>query len=185
MLFDIAELKRKLSNLVRVTKIVTPNGDGKALATVAIGDDEESIEFPVLSFANSFKKHWIPIRADEQVLVVFPFGNANKGYIFRGIFWKELKEPDGADSKTEIIEYEDGARLTYNTETSTLKVVGVKIVEIESADSITLKSKKILLDGEVETTKSLKVAETITDMKGDLTNHEHSVSNHSIANPRP
>jgi phage baseplate assembly protein V len=184
MFFDIAELKRKLYNLVRLSKVVTPNADGKALATVQMSEDDESIEFPVISFANSFKKHWVPIRANEQVLVVFPFGNANKGYIFRGIFWTELKEPAGANNKTEIIEYEDGARLTYNTETSALNVIGVKVVEIESADSIVLKSKKIVLDGEVETTRSLKVAETISDKKGDLTNHKHSVSDHTIANPR-
>ena len=182
-MFTLAELKRKLKNMIRITSIVTPNAKGKALATIKIGEDE-SIEFPVVSFANSFKKHWIPIRKDEQVLVVFPFGNANKGFIVRGIFWKKLKEPKGADEKTEIIEYEDGARLEYSTKTSTLKVTGVKVVLVESADDITLKSKKITLDGEVEMTKSLKVAKKISDEKGNLTDHQHEVTQHKLAKPR-
>lgn len=181
-MFTIAELVRKLKNMVRVTSIVTPT-EGKALATIKIGDDE-SIPFPVLSFANSFKKHWIPIRKGEQVLVVFPFGNANKGFIVRSIFWKKLKEPSGADKDTEIVEYEDGARFEYSVKTSTLKVAGVKVVLVESIDEITLESKKITLDGEVEVTKNLKVNKKISDELGDLTGHKHEVTGHKLAKPR-
>jgi phage baseplate assembly protein V len=188
-MFDIAELKRKLKNMVRVTSIVTPNTEGKALATIRIGKSE-SIEFPVVSFANSFRKHWIPIRANEQVVVVFPLGNANQGFIFRGIFWKKLKEPNGADDKTEIIEYEDGARFEYSTKTSSLKVTGVKTVIVDSSDDVKIESKKITLkgditlNGEVKITKDLKVAGDIADSRGNLTGHAHSVSDHTTAMPR-
>lgn len=151
-MFTIAELKRKLKNIVRVTSIATPNKDGKALATIKVGD-YESIEFPVLSFANSFKKHWIPIRKDEQVLVVFPFGNANKGFIFRGIFWKKLKEPSGADADTEIVEYEDGTVFSYSTKDKKLKITGscTIVIEVEDvtvkANSVTIDSSSIALGG--------------------------------------
>ena len=181
-MFTIAELVRKLKNIVRVTSIVTPT-EGKALATVKVGDDE-SIAFPVVSFANSFKKHWIPIRKGEQVVVVFPFGNANKGFIIRSIFWKKLKEPSGADKDTEIVEYEDGARFEYSVKTSNLKVTGVKVILVKSADEITLESKKITLDGEVEITKNLKVGKKISDEKGNLTDHPHDVVQHKLAKPR-
>ena len=183
-MFDIAELQRKLKNMVRVTKVVTPNKDGKSLATVKVGNDE-SAEFVVMSFANSFKKHWIPIRKDEQVLVLFPFGNANRGFVFRGIFHKSLREPSGADKDTEVMEYSDGARVSYSVKSGELRVSGVKVVVVESADAITLKSAIIKLDGEVEVTKSLKVAQTISDAKGDLTGHAHEVVQHKLAKPRP
>ena len=142
-MFTIAELKRKLKNMVRVTSIVTPT-EGKALATIKIGEDE-SIPFPVLSFANSFKKHWIPIRKNEQVLVVFPFGNANKGFIVRGIFWKSLREPKGADEDTEIVEYEDGTRLSYSTKDKLLKVTGSCKIVIEVKD-VTVKAENVKIE---------------------------------------
>lgn len=151
-MFSLADLKRKLKNLIRITTIITPNPDGKALATVRVGADKESIEFPVLSFANTFKKHWIPIRENEQVLVLFPFGNGNKGYIFRGVFFRGLREPVGADKDTEIIEYEDGTRLSYSVKDSTLKVSGnCKIViEAENVEvttkQATVKANSVLVD---------------------------------------
>jgi phage baseplate assembly protein V len=154
-MFDIAELKRKLKNIVRVTSIVTPNIDGKALATIKIGKSE-SIEFPVVSFANSFKKHWIPIRANEQVVVVFPLGNANKGFIFRGIFWKKLKEPKGADGDTEIVEYEDGTRISYSTKDNTLKVEGNCKIVIEVKD-VTIKAENVKVEADKVEIKSNKI----------------------------
>ncbi len=148
MFFGIAELQRKLKNIVRITSIVTPN-ETKALATVKVGDDE-SIEFPVVSFANSFKRHWIPIRKNEQVLAIFPFGNANKGFIFRGIFWKNLKEPLDADKDTEVIEYEDGTKLSYSTKESVLAVQGNCKIIIE-VKNVTVKAEKVIVEsGSIE-----------------------------------
>lgn len=172
MSWGVAELKRKLKNLVRVTSIVTPT-EGKALATVKIGDDE-SIEFPVLSFANSFKKHWIPIRRDEQVLVVFPFGNANKGYIFRGIFHKGLREPSGADASTEVIEYEDGARFTYSTKDGELKVTGVKtltlVVENLNVTGVTVFNNDVQVKSTLDVDGDISTKAKVNDVRGDLTN---------------
>ena len=154
-MFTIAELKRKLKNMVRVTSIVTPNEDGKALATIKIGEDE-SIEFPVMSFANSFKKHWIPIRKDEQVLVVFPFGNANKGFIFRGIFWKKLKEPKGADKDTEVVEYSDGTRFSYSTKDKTLKITGECKIVVEVKE-VTVKAENVKVEASSVEVKSSSI----------------------------
>jgi len=174
-MFSIAELKRKLKNIVYIASIVsTKSSEGKSLATVRVGEDEESDFFPLLSFSSTFKKHWIPIRKDEQVIVLHPFGNANKGYLIRGIFFKDSKEPIGANDTTEVMEFEDGARFSYDVSTGTLLVVGIK--------KVVVKAEKIVLDGEVETTKSLAVAKnvqlganviaggTIADIKGDLSN---------------
>ena len=172
-MFDLAELKRKLKNIVYIASIVsTKSAEGKALATVSVGEDEESEFFPVLSLSSSFKKHWIPIRANEQVIVLHPFGNANKGYLIRGIFFKSSKEPTGANDTTEVMEFEDGARFTYDTSTGLFQVSGVK--------KMVFKSPIITLDGEVNATKSLTVSNnieagvdltiggTVTDGEGDL-----------------
>jgi len=176
-MFDLADLKRKLKNIVYIASIVsTHSSEGKALATVSVGEDEESEFFPVLSFSSTFKKHWIPIRKDEQVIVLHPFGNANKGYLIRGIFFKNSKEPAGANDTTEVIAFEDGAVFKYDTSTSTLEVSGVK--------NTILKSENITLDGEVTVTKNLDVKMKISDELGTVTDHKHDVQNHVLAVPR-
>jgi phage baseplate assembly protein V len=171
--FDIAELKRKLKNMARVTSIVTPNDEGKALATIKIGKNE-SIEFPVMSFANSFKKHWIPIRAKEQVLVVFPFGNANKGYIFRGIFNTGLKEPNGADLDTEIIEYQDGAKFSYSVKSGEMRVEGVKtltvVVENLNVTGSTVFNSGVQMKSTLDVNGDISTKAKVNDVRGDLTN---------------
>ena len=155
-MFSIAELQRKVKNMVRVTTIITPNANGKALATIRVGANKESTEFPVLSFANTFKKHWIPIRANEQVLVLFPFGNGNKGYILRGIFFKKLREPSGADKDTEIIEYEDGTRFSYSSKDKILKIIGDCKISIEAKD-VAVKAENVKVEADEVEVKSSSI----------------------------
>lgn len=220
-MLNLVELKRRLENIVQVGQIsATKNQDGKALARVVVhdvGEDKRVTDFlPVIGFANSFARVFFPLRAGEQVLVISLFGDANKGFILRSIFNKSCKEPDGASENKTIIEFEDGAILSYDTQSSTLEVlnqktinvkVGVAVnvevgktvvinvgqsakivaptVDIESTTT-TIKSTKInllgqtLIDGTLDITQELstggnaKIGGSITDSRGDLTNHTNA-----------
>jgi phage baseplate assembly protein V len=217
-MLSLVELKRRLENIVQIGQIsATKNQDGKALARVVVhdvGEDKRVTDFlPVIGFANSFARVFFPLRPKEQVLVISLFGDANKGFILRSIFNKSCKEPDGASETKTIIEFEDGAILSYDTKSSTLEVlnqkninvkVGVAVnvevgktvvinvgqsakivaptVDIESTTT-TIKSTKInllgqtLIDGTLDITQELstggnaKIGGSITDSRGDLTNH--------------
>jgi phage baseplate assembly protein V len=219
-MLNLVELKRRLENIVQIGQIsATKNQDGKALARVVVhdvGEDKRVTDFlPVIGFANSFARVFFPLRTGEQVLVISLFGDANKGFILRSIFNKSCKEPDGASETKTIIEFEDGAILSYDTKSSTLEVlnqkninvkVGVAVnvevgktvvinvgqsakivaptVDIESTTT-TIKSTKInllgqtLIDGTLDITQELstggnaKIGGSITDSKGDLTNHSN------------
>jgi phage baseplate assembly protein V len=182
-----------------------------------VGEDKRVTDFlPVIGFANSFARVFFPLRTGEQVLVISLFGDANKGFILRSIFNKSCKEPDGASETKTIIEFEDGAILSYDTKSSTLEVlnqkninvkVGVAVnvevgktvvinvgqsakivaptVDIESTTT-TIKSTKInllgqtLIDGTLDITQELstggnaKIGGSITDSRGDLTNHTNA-----------
>ena len=142
----MAELARRLKNIVRVgTVTASRSAEGKALARVLIGE-RVSDYLPVAGFANAFKTHWVPIRPGEQVLVFSPFGEADSGVIVRGIFNRGRKEPTGANEHTEVIEYEDGTRITYDTQAHALTVSCVGSVSVQaqsvsvSAASVTVES---------------------------------------------
>ena len=124
-------MTRRMNNLIRFRTVTgTKSVDGKALARVKTGEESVSDFLPVMNFSNSFKRHWIPVRVGEQVLVVCPFGEADSGFIIRGIFSKAQKEPVGANDTTEIMEYEDGTRISYDTQAKELKIDAAGAVNI-------------------------------------------------------
>ncbi|RXJ86948.1 phage baseplate assembly protein V [Arcobacter sp. CECT 8985] len=133
---SFAELKRLIDNLVNFGTISeTKSADGKALARVKIADRETDF-LPINSFSNSFKKHFIPARVGEQVVVISPFGEANGGFILRSIFNKSSKEPSGSNDHTEVIEYEDGTRFSYDTQAKVLTVDCVGDINIKAGGNI-------------------------------------------------
>ena len=135
----LTELKRLINNIVSFGTITqTKVADGKALARVKILDRESDF-LPVASISNSFKKHFIPIRVGEQCVVISPFGDASGGFILRSIFNKDCKEPSGVNDTTEVIEYEDGTVISYDTASKLLKIVCVENMVIE-AKNITIKA---------------------------------------------
>jgi len=79
---------------------------------------------PIMAQMGSFKRHYVPPRVGEQVMVLCPFGNANMGYILRGIYHND-SEPithSEKDMDTEYIEYEDGTKIELSLEDQRMKI---------------------------------------------------------------
>lgn len=135
-----AELKRLINNIVSFGTISqTKSSDGKALARVKVMDRETDF-LPVVSISNSFKKHFIPIRVGEQCVMISPFGEASGGFIIRSIFNKGSKEPSLANDTTEVMEYEDGTVITYDTKAKLLKLDCVGDIIIKAGGSIKIEA---------------------------------------------
>lgn len=156
------ETERTKKNIIRNGTIsATMCKQGKLLAKVNI-QGRETDWMPVSSIANSFVKIYIPICIGEQVEVHSEFGNADKGTIHRSIFNSDCKEPDGASATKAIILFADGTEISYDIVSHALKIDCTGAIEIGGSD--------ITFNAPVHITKSLTVAETITDERGDLTN---------------
>lgn len=166
-----AELKRLINNLVNVGTITqTKSSDGKALVKVKIIDRQTDF-LPLVSFSNSFKKHFIPARVGEQVVVFCPFGEANGGFVLRSIFNTKAKEPNGSNDHTEVIEYEDGTRITYDTQAHELKIDVLQTVNIICktafvvADTVDITA-DTTNNGKVKVNGTLEVTDRITGGNG-------------------
>lgn len=185
-MITLNEIKRRLENIVQLGTISeTKSAKGKALARVVLDDDGEdrrvSAFLPVFSIANSFMRVWMPLRVGEQVTVISPFGNANVGFIIRSIFNRGCKEPSGANDHTAAMEFEDGTIISYDSVAHELKIIAkrVKIV----ADTVDI-SADVSIDGELSVSGNIASESEISDVLGDLTNHQHAVVAHSVAVPR-
>lgn len=113
------EILRRIANIIQVGTICEIDSQNRALARVKLLDRVSDF-LPVLMFANTFKTHFVPMRVNEQVLVVCPFGNADAGFILRGIFNKGQKEPEGHSDDTEVIKFSDGTKFSYDTQNKKL-----------------------------------------------------------------
>ena len=170
-MLSLVELKRRLENIVQVGQIsATKNQDGKALARVVVhdvGEDKRVTDFlPVIGFANSFARVFFPIRAGEQVLVISLFGDANKGFILRSIFNKSCKEPDGASENKTIIEFEDGAILSYDIQSSTLEVLNQKTINVKVGEAVNVEVGQTVV---INVGQSAKIVAPTVDIESTTT----------------
>lgn len=133
-----AELLRKLGNIAAVGTI-SEVVEAKALVRVTLLDRVTDF-LPVLMFANSFKKHFMPLRVGEQVIVISPYGEASSGFVIRGIFNRGCREPELANDTTEVIEFEDGTVVMYDTKAKHLFMNAVGDITIKAAGNIKLEA---------------------------------------------
>ena len=145
-------------NFVEVGPIVGVDLSNRALVRVKLGDRVTNW-MPYKSIANAFMKVWMPPRVGEQVTVLLPFAEANGGIAVGSIFNKGCKEPEGANDHNFIVEFEDGTRIVYDTNTHDLS--------ISTSGAINLTASAVNIEG------NLNVSGTITDEKGSLTTHIH------------
>lgn len=131
-------------NIAKIGAIVEVDAQNRALAKVNIAGRVSDF-LPVLHFANSFKRVINPIRVDEQVMVIAPHGEANGGFIIRGVFNVSCKEPNGWSDTKEVVEYEDGTRFSYDSSAKKLEVNCVGDISIVAGGSI-----RILAGGAID-----------------------------------
>jgi phage baseplate assembly protein V len=181
-----AELIRRLNNVVSLGTITeSKSSDGLALARVKIG--ERVTDFlPMLQQSSSFKRCATPIRAGEQVVVLFPQGDGDFGIILGSLFNKGAKEPNGYSADKEVCVYEDGTVISYNTATSTLDVNAVKNINITCknatvvADSVSVTAATshngdvsivgaLSVNGTITSTGDISTDANVNDVKGSLT----------------
>lgn len=102
--------------------VITQTDRGKA--RVAIGSMVSDF-LPVLQHSlNSFALSFRPFRVGEQVLVMPIRGDLNSGVILGSIEQNSYLAPS---YNKHIIRYEDGAIISYDTSTSTLEVLNIKV----------------------------------------------------------
>jgi phage baseplate assembly protein V len=116
------ELKRRINNIVQVGAVTEIKSiEGLALARVnVLGRVTDFL--PVFMWANDFVKVWMPIRVNQQVAVLSPFGNGNGGLILPSIYNKGCKEPSGANDGNVIIEFAKGVRIESDGENINIDV---------------------------------------------------------------
>ncbi|MGP1484891.1 MAG: phage baseplate assembly protein V [Campylobacter sp.] len=98
---------------------------------------------PYLQTANSFKRHFIPPRVGEQV-ILFDLGGMKVA--IGSFFNQNFAKPQDANASKEITKYEDGTIISYDTASSTLEILNAKTLNllIENEVNITCKNANLI-----------------------------------------
>ncbi|MDD9334717.1 MULTISPECIES: phage baseplate assembly protein V [unclassified Wolbachia] len=127
--FAIAELQRKVANIIRIGVVKEVDYE-KAKVRVKIGEFLTDY-LPWITSKAGKDRNWSSPGIDEQVVVFSPFGELSLGVVLGGIYQKKYPAPE---NKKEInsIKFQDGTKFTYDK--------GKHHLEIEVVDKITLKA---------------------------------------------
>lgn len=141
---ELAELQRRLANVVRIGKIAEVDRT-KGRVKVAF-NGVTSPWLPWQTARAGAVKNWSPPAVGEQVAVVSPFGEFGSGFVLSGaINYDSQAAPDSREN-VERIDLPSGGAYEIHHEGTTFKVSGGKIT----------------FDGPVEFTGNLSVTGKIT-----------------------
>jgi len=151
-------------------------GSGKICEVKVAVENRVTDYLPYKTIAGFFGVLHIPPRIKDQVVVYNPYGENEDGFVVPNLTYIDIPLPVEANKNTMIWRVYDNTTYIHNTKD--------KKISLTTPCDFSLTAPKIVFDGEVETTKNIKVAKKIFDELGNVTDHKHSVENHSVAVPR-
>lgn len=141
---DAAELSRRLENLIRLGTISAVD-HASALCRVRSGGLETGW-LPWFERRAGQTRTWDPPTIGEQVMVLSPSGEPAGGLVLVGLFRAAHPAPDDSPN-THVIDYPDGARISYDHASGALVATGIQTARIEAATSVTLDTPDTFITG--------------------------------------
>ena len=181
---------RLLRNLIRIGTVAAVNLDD---GTCRVDTGNNTTAWLQWLTARAGKtRTWNAPSVGEQVLVLCLGGELDTGFVLPGIYSDDNPAPS-ASADALHWSFPDGAVIEYEPNTGALSATGIKTASIEAADSISAKTKvvvvtageKITLDTPlVECTQKLKAASfELTGggtMKGNITHSGGSLTSNGV-----
>ena len=115
----IAELERRLANVVRVGVIASVDL-AAARVTVTLSGNTTA-KLPWLAPRARGVRVWCPPQVGEQVVVISPSGELTQGFVIPALFQSNYPAPSASADETKIV-FEDGATVTHNKATKAFTV---------------------------------------------------------------
>jgi phage baseplate assembly protein V len=148
----IAELTRRIDNLLRIGTIAEVKGD---LCRVKTGELLTQFRPFFTRRAGSAKTSWRPT-VGEQVMLLSLSGDLNNAYILPALYSDENPEPDDNNQRDRTT-YPDGAVIEYDPESSTLNVNGIKTATVQASELVTIDCPSAVFTGNLQVQKKLTV----------------------------
>lgn len=180
MSFALAELERRLANLIRVGTIQAVN-PATARATVAMGGTITA-PLPWLTHRAGAARTWWSPSAGEQVLVLSPGGDPAQGVILPSLY-RSAHPPPVSDPAKQITVYADGTTVEYDTETHEMNVDCVGTVNITAAGTVRIEAPTTTIAGDLAVEGQVTAAGDVTTTGGDVVAGDIHLKTHKHTAP--
>lgn len=164
---DPADIQRLLGDLAREGTVVSV--DLKAGTARVRFEDLVTGDIPWLASRMGKTRMRSPPTVSEQVLVIAPEADTGRGIIIGSL--SSSAHPHPADDGSTVIEFEDGARLSYDPATTALTVA------LPAGGSLDVTAQTMTLRGTVHVQGDLLVDQKIT-AQGDVVGAGKSLKDH-------
>lgn len=132
---DNVELSRRLENLIRIGTIAEID---HASARCRIESGRLLTDWlPWFAHRAGNTRTWTPPTIGEQVMIFSPSGEPASGIVLTGIYREAHPAPSASPAK-HVMDFPDGARITYDHDTGALTVTGIQTATIQAAVAVTL-----------------------------------------------
>ena len=166
MEFEIAQLFRRFENLIRIGTIAELDYENKKLRVKTGELITDWLPWPA-EIGKNFKR-WRPLREGTQVVLACPSGDTAQALIISMLYSNAVDSPlTDAEGNIDLIQFDDGTKLEYDSSSSTLTVDATSKITIKASEMLTLEAPNISIKGEV------------TQTDGDITSDGISVQKHT------
>lgn len=148
-LSTIQELARAIRNLIR-SGVVTEVDTVQGLCRVQSGGIQTTWLNWLTTRAGRSRTWWAP-SVDEQVLLLAIGGELDTAFVLPGIYSDDNPAPS-ASADAWLVEFPDGAVMSYEPETGALTVTGIKTADVTASDSVAVSVPVVLIKAETRVT---------------------------------
>lgn len=126
------EIERALSRLVMIATVKETDAAKRRLKVVYGDEQAESgwVPWPA-EYGRNFTR-WKPVRTGAQVVLLSPGGDLSRAVIVGQLYTSDITPPADTDT-LDVVEYEDGTRIEYDSEAKALSIDCAGAVTIASA----------------------------------------------------
>ncbi|MFI0413098.1 MAG: phage baseplate assembly protein V [Candidatus Thiodiazotropha sp.] len=165
MSFEVAELSRRLANLVMLGKVAEVDHEA-ARVKVKAGELLTTWR-PWLALRAGGDSHWHPPEVGEQVVLLSINGDPAQSIVLVGIYQDAHPAPS-TDPDVDVSEYSDGAKISYDRKQHVLSATlpAGASVELIATGGVTI-------EGDVTVGGSVFVGGILIDGGGNTNHHSH------------
>lgn len=157
-----ADNNRRIESIIRFGLIAEVDY-AQAKARVKCGEILTDF-LPFITLRSGTTKTWSPPTQGEQCVILAASGELTTACIITGLY---TQNSPSHSADEHVIEFADGAKITYNQSSGALVVTGIKTVSITATNQIDIDCPTINIKGDVNIDGSLSTTGTSTT-KGNI-----------------
>ena len=158
-----ADNNRRIESIIRFG-LITEVDYAQAKARVKCGEILTDF-LPFITLRSGTTKTWSPPTKGEQCVILAASGELTTACIITGLY---TQNSPSHSADEHVIEFADGAKITYNQENGDLVVTGIKTANITAANQINIDCPTVNIKGNVNIDGNLSTTGTTTS-KGAIT----------------